>query len=135
MKKLIIMLFVTAVFTLSGCSFLEEANDSLNYANEATEYMNELSTFAEEASSLEGAELESRLESLRTTIEDFLEIEPPSIAEGIHKELENKSQVLLDATNNILENGEVAIEQLKQSEVYKTIENITTLKSQIEELG
>ncbi|WP_164669844.1 DUF6376 family protein [Virgibacillus doumboii] len=134
MKKFISILIVS-VIALSGCSLLEEANDSLNYANEATEYMNELSTFAEEAPSLEGAELKTQLESLQTTIEDFMEIEPPSIAEGLHKELENKSQVLLDGINNVLENGEVAIEQLKQSEIYETIENITTLKKQIEELG
>lgn len=135
MKKLIISLIMITTLTLSGCSFLEEANNSLNYATETTEYINELSTFAEEAPNLEGPELKSRLESLKGTIKDFMEIEPPSLAEDIHKELENKSQVLLDATNKILKDGEVKIEQLKQSEVYKTIDKITKLKNQIEDLG
>src|SRR5699024_6498401 len=128
-------LIVTVALTLSGCSLLEEANDSLDYATDVTEYINELNTFAEEAPSLEGAELKSELETLTADIEDFMEIEPPSIAEDIHKELEDKSQKLLHTTNNILEDGEVAIEQLKQSEIYTTIENISELKTQIEELG
>ncbi|MGP4108556.1 DUF6376 family protein [Virgibacillus sp. L01] len=135
MKKLIISLIMVTILILSGCSFLQEANDSLNYATETTEYINELSTFAEEAPNLEGQELKSRLESLKGTIKDFMEIEPPSMAKDIHKELENKSQVLLDATNKILQDGEVTIEQLKQSEIYKTIDNITKLKNQIEDLG
>ncbi len=135
MKKLIISLIVVTTLILSGCSFLQEANDSLNYATETTDYINELSTFAEEAPNLEGQELKSRLESLKGTIKDFMEIEPPSLAEDIHKELENKSQVLLDATNKILKDGKVTIEQLKQSEIYKTIDNITQLKNQIEDLG
>ncbi|MBP1949703.1 DUF6376 family protein [Virgibacillus litoralis] len=135
MKKLIISLIMVTTLILSGCSFLQEANDSLNYATETTEYINELSTFAEEAPNLEGQELKSRLESLKGTVKDFMEIEPPSMAEDIHKELENKSQVLLDATNKILQDGEVTIEQLKQSEIYKTIDNITKLKKQIEDLG
>lgn len=135
MKKFLSVIIIVAVIALGGCSLLEEANKSLNYANEATEYINELSTFAEEASSIEKSNLKSELKSLKTTIKDFMETEPPSFAKDIHKELENKSQKLLDAIDNVLKNGEVTIEKLKQSEVYKTIENITKLKNQIEQLG
>lgn len=135
MKKLISMIVVLTVIMLSGCSFLEEANKSLDYANKATEYINELTTFAEEVPTLEGAELESRLKSLRDTIKEFMEIDPPSFAEEIHSKLESKSQVLLDASNKILESGEVAIEKLEQTEIYKTIDNITSLMDQIEQLG
>ncbi|GAA0594727.1 DUF6376 family protein [Virgibacillus siamensis] len=135
MKKLLSIMVMVSIIALSGCSLLEEANKSINYATEATEYINELSTFAEKASNIEGENLKSELESLETTIKDFKETEPPSIAKDIHKELENKSQTLLDAINNVQKNGEVTIEKLKQSNVYQTIENITELKQQIEQLG
>lgn len=144
MKKLISILFVSVFFILSGCSFLEEANNSINYATEATEYINELSTFAEDSSSLVNeavnnpeakAELESKLTSLQDTIKEFNKIEAPSIAEDIHKNVEEKNQQLLDITDHVLQNGEVAVEKLKESEIYQTIDNITSLTNQIEKLG
>lgn len=79
--------------------------------------------------------MEARLESLKTIIKDFMEIEAPAVAEDIHKKLENKSQVLLDGVNNALDSGEDAVQQLKKSDVYKTINNITDLMNQIKELG
>ncbi|MFC4559012.1 DUF6376 family protein [Virgibacillus kekensis] len=133
MKKILLM--IVAIATLSGCSMLEEANDSLNYVNEATEYINELSTFAEEATSLNAAELESRLVSLKSEIEEFMALEAPTVAEDLHAELENKSQVLLEEINTAMENGEIAVEQLEQSEIYQTINNITDLMKQVENLG
>ena len=144
MKKIISILFISAFLILSGCSFLEEANDSINYAAEATEYINELSTFAEDTSSLvqeaatnpeAKAELESKLTSLQQTITEFNNIDVPAIAEDIHQNLEEKNQQLLEITNEVLENGELAVEKLEGSEIYQTIENITGLMNQIEELG
>lgn len=135
MKKRIGMFFVIIVFVLSGCSFLEDANNSLDYINETTDYINDLSNFAEDATSLNGTELESRLVTLKGNIEDFMNLEAPDFAADIHQELETKSQILLDATNNILESGEIAIEQLEQSEIFQTINKITNLLNQIEQLG
>ncbi|WP_188456310.1 DUF6376 family protein [Virgibacillus oceani] len=135
MKKQLALNMVIVFFVLSGCSMLEDANNSLNYVNESTEYINNLRTFAEDAASLEGADLEARLEKLKGNIQDFLELEAPDFAANVHKELEAKSQVLLDATNNVLQSGEIAIDQLQQSEIFQTIGNITDLLNQIEQLG
>lgn len=129
---------------LSGCSLLEETNDTLNYATEATQYINELSNFTEETTGLVSdamnnpeakAELEAKLTSLEKTITDFNNLDAPIIAEGIHESLEDKNLQLLDAVNNIFQNGEVTVEKLQESEIYQTIENITNLKNQIEQLG
>jgi len=143
MKRMII-LFVMTFFMLSGCSLLEETNDTLNYATEATQYINELSNFTEETTGLVSdamnnpeakAELEAKLTSLEKTITDFNNLDAPIIAEGIHESLEDKNLQLLDAVNNIFQNGEVTVEKLQESEIYQTIENITNLKNQIEQLG
>ncbi|WP_100011274.1 DUF6376 family protein [Lentibacillus sediminis] len=144
MKMRLTIFLTVAMLTLSGCSLLEETNNTLNYATEATEYMNELSTFAEESSSLINeaaqseeaqAELADRLSELEQTAEEFNNIEVPSIAEGIHESLMEQNQQLLEITNNVVENGEVALDQLRESEIYQTIENITELRNQIEQLG
>jgi ElaB/YqjD/DUF883 family membrane-anchored ribosome-binding protein len=135
MKKLVVIPILAVCIILSGCSFLEETNDSINYVSEATDYINDLSSFVEESTSLEGEELANRVQTLQTTIEDFIRVEAPGFAEDIHQELKNKSETLLTATNELLNNGEVAIEQLQDSHVYQTIENITGLMNQIENLG
>ncbi|RIU89449.1 DUF6376 family protein [Oceanobacillus picturae] len=135
MKKLVVIPILAVCIILSGCSFLEETNDSINYVSEATDYINDLSSFVEESTSLEGEELANRVQTLQTTIEDFIRVEAPGFAEDIHQELKNKSETLLTATNELLNNGEVAIEQLQDSHVYQTIENITELMNQIENLG
>lgn len=144
MKKFISMILVSTLLTISGCSFLEEANSSLNYVNESTEYINELSTFAEETSSLISdaannsevrAELESQLTNLKENIEAYNEIEVPALAEELHQELTAKNQELEEAVNTVLQNGEVAIDQLQQSEIYQIINQITGLLEQIEQLG
>lgn len=129
---------------LSGCSFLEETDNTLNYATEAVDYVNELTSFAEDTTSLINEaisdpaakeELENQLTALQDSITNFNEIEVPAIAEELHQTFTENNEKLLNITNNVLENGEVAIEQLQDSEIFQTIENITELKNQIEELG
>ena len=142
MKKIIS--FLLLFMLLTGCSIVEETNDTLNYTTEATDYLNELSDFAEQTSGLVNGdsidaatkeELESRLVSLEDSITKFNNIEVPMIAEGIHQTITEKNQQLLDATSNVIQNGEVVVEQLQNSEIYQTIESITELKNQIEQLG
>ncbi|MFD2777125.1 DUF6376 family protein [Ornithinibacillus salinisoli] len=123
---------------------LEETNNTLNYVTETTEYFNELNNFAEETSTLISGkstnnelqtELESKLTSLEETIKEYNTIEVPSIAEGIHQDITNKNEQLIEIINETQQNGEVAIDQFKESEIYQTIENLTSLKDQLEQLG
>jgi len=139
-----VWIFTLTAIMLSGCSFLEETDNTLNYATEAVDYVNELTSFAEDTTSLINEaisdpaakeELENQLTALQDSITNFNEIEVPAIAEELHQTFTENNEKLLNITNNVLENGEVAIEQLQDSEIFQTIENITELKNQIEELG
>ncbi|SHH50550.1 DUF6376 family protein [Virgibacillus chiguensis] len=134
MKKVTLGLLSLSLLWLSGCALLEETTNSLNYAEEATAYVNDLNLFLEEASTLEADELRTELENLQTTITDFIDIDPPTIAEDIHEELKSRSEQLLDTTNDLMNQGEVTVEQLKDTELYRTIENIQSLQNQIEQL-
>ncbi|NBJ69856.1 MULTISPECIES: DUF6376 family protein [Clostridia] len=134
MKKIILSMLCFLVLLLSGCSILEEASDSLNYLDEATTYLNDLNNFIEEAASLEKDQLMTRLENLETTITDFINLDPPEAAEDIHQELRNQSELLLDETYRLMEQGELTFEQVKDTDIYQTIENIHSLQNQIEQL-
>jgi hypothetical protein len=141
MKKVITVLIASTIIFISGCGFLEETQDTINYATETTEYLNEMSTFAEEVQNVLGegnvnvAELETTLTDLEGTVEEFNTIEVPAIAEGIHNDILAKNEQLLDIVNQVQENGEIAIEEIENSQLYQTIESFTNLMDQVEQLG
>jgi PBP1b-binding outer membrane lipoprotein LpoB len=144
MKKAIFTFILVSSMILSGCSLLEEVNGSLNYANEVKEQVTTLSTFAEEAPQMfkEAAvnpevrqELEERLIALKSEIVNFNKIEAPALAESIHQQLIAKNQALLDEINKMVENGNMKLDSLGNSPIFKTINDITGLLNRIEGLG
>ncbi|MEK4538389.1 DUF6376 family protein [Peribacillus sp. FSL K6-1552] len=146
MKKIITIAFMS-ILTLSGCSLLGEVNSSLEYADNATGYVSTVKEFANEVPALsqdavtdtEAREnLEKELQMMKTEIEEFNATEPPQIAESIHEKIVSSNQQLSDGIDlylNNIENGQFDPEALENSEIMKSIENITSLANQIEELG
>ncbi|MEJ9228730.1 DUF6376 family protein [Peribacillus butanolivorans] len=146
MKKIITIAFMS-ILTLSGCSLLGEVNSSLEYADNATGYVSTVKEFANEVPALsqdaatdtEAREnLEKELQLMKTEIEEFNATEPPQIAESIHEKIVSSNQQLSDGIDlylNNIENGQFDPEALENSELMKSIENITSLANQIEELG
>lgn len=136
-----------SILTLSGCSLLGEVNSSLEYADNATGYVSTVKEFANEVPALsqdavtdtEAREnLEKELQLMKTEIEEFNATEPPQIAESIHEKIVSSNQQLSDGIDlylNNIENGQFDPEALENSEIMKSIENITSLANQIEELG
>ncbi|MBM7584563.1 hypothetical protein JOC86_001100 [Bacillus pakistanensis] len=144
MKKIRLVLLSVIFLMLGGCSVLEDVNNSLDYLNETTDYINELSTFAEEAPSLfqDAAtnpdslqKLEDQITTLEKSAQEFNELKPPSVAKDVHNSIVEKNERLLSEINNAKQNGELAIEQINNSEIFTTINEIKELQSQIEELG
>jgi Family of unknown function (DUF6376) len=144
MRKLKVLLVVAVFMFLSGCSFLGEVNESLDYVNEATTHIDTLNTFAEDAPQLvqeaisdpaAREELETQLVSLKQDIEEFINLsEVPAIAENIHQELVDKNEVLLNEINKVMEDGQVAVEKLEDSQLFQTVNEVTDLMNQIENL-
>lgn len=144
MKKMIYLFAVLIPILLSGCSLLEETNKSLEYVNETTDYLNDLSTFAENAPQMiqdaatdanAKKDLENQLTSLLEEIEDFNSIEPPAFAEDFHQQLVTKNETLIEQINQVIVNGEILLDQIENTQIYTTIEEITKLQNQLEKLG
>lgn len=143
MKK---VLSIIALFTmmLTGCSLLDEVNNSLDYVNDAKSYINSLTDFAEGTPQLiqDAAgdpeamkELESQLNGLVEQVNEFNDIDAPAIADSIHQEIITKNEVLLEEIDKAMENGELAIEKLENSQLMDTINEVTSLLDTIEKLG
>ncbi|MDZ5472914.1 DUF6376 family protein [Bacillus sp. 31A1R] len=145
MKKLRLMVLIMAATLLSACSFLDEVNNSLDYVNTATEHINKLNTFAEEAPQLvENAltnpeiagQLETELLTLKKDIEEFIALNDiPTLAKDIHQELVDKNELLLGEINKLLENGNLALDKIENSQLFSTINDVTSLINRIESLG
>ncbi|MGE7762564.1 DUF6376 family protein [Peribacillus sp. NPDC097895] len=146
MKKIITIAFMS-ILTLSGCSLLGEVNSSLEYADNATEYVSTIKEFSNEVPALSQdavtdtearKNLEKELQLMKTEIEEFNAIEPPQIAEGVHEKIVQSNQQLSDGIElylNNIENGQLDPKALEDSEIMQSIDNITSLAKQIEELG
>lgn len=131
---------------LSGCSLLGEVNNTLEYANTTTEYMDSAQNFANQVTVLandavtdEGArqQLEAELTDMKATIKEFNQTEAPVIAEEVHNQIVNTNAKLeegIDLYLSNIENGELDPAVLKDSEIITTINEISSLMNQIENL-
>lgn len=146
MKRLVQLLLISMLtFIVSGCSFLGEVNQSIDYVNEATAHIETLNTFAEDApvlieEALTNAEvheeLEQQLNHVKTEIEEFIGLtDIPAIAEDLHAEFVNQNEVLLAEINSLLDNGNLVIDQIESSDLFTTIQEANDLFTRIENLG
>lgn len=144
MKKLLMIVALISSVLLSGCSLLEEVNNSLEYANKATEHINTWQDFGQEAPQMiqEAAtnpetkqELEAELNALLEEIDEFNQTEPPAIAADLHQQIVEKNEALEEIINDAMVNGELALEELQNSELITTINEITKLMNLVEDLG
>ncbi|MBM7661786.1 hypothetical protein JOC85_002589 [Bacillus mesophilus] len=144
MRKSLISLAILAAVLLSGCSVVEDLNNSLEYTNQAMEHVDTWNSFGQEAPQLiqnaatnpeAKAELEAKLTNLIAEIDEFNQLEPPGIAEGIHQQIVEKNEALKGVIENAMVNGEVALEKLENSELLKLINEVTELRNMIEGLG
>lgn len=143
MKKILYIIFSFSLLALGGCSILGEVNSSLNYANESTEYINELQAFGETAPSLlqeaasnpdAKAELEAQITELKANINEFNDLEAPSIAADLHNSIVEKNEQLLNGIDTAMANGELSVEKLQNTEIFTTINEMTELLSQLQQL-
>ncbi|KKI90282.1 hypothetical protein WQ54_20105 [Bacillus sp. SA1-12] len=142
-KKLFSVAVIFAVMLLSACSFLEDVNNSVDYAGEAQNYLESLSDFAQEAPQLvqdaavdseARQKLEEQLNIVVDELNAFNELEPPAIAEDIHQDIVVNNEKLLEEINTAMENGELVLEELENSEIMNTVNEITSLMDSIENL-
>lgn len=146
MKKRLLASVLVLLF-LSGCSMLEEVNDSLDYSNEAVKYVESLQTFAEKIPGLAQeavkskeahGKLEKELEKMNNEISQFNEMEAPAVASSIHDKIVDYNNQLSEKIDTYLENvknGNLDPAFLENSKILDTINQITELRNNLEKIG
>lgn len=147
MKKISILFGLLGAILLSGCSILGEVNNSIDYADQATSYLDKASKFAEDVPQMAQdavtnqevrGNLEKELIAMKEEIKTFNETKAPSIAEDIHNQIVEYNEKLnsgIDSYLQNIENGKWDPAILEDSEIMKTLNELTSLMNKIENLG
>jgi len=147
LRKLWIGILVTTGLFLGGCSFVEEASNTVNYVGEATDYMNVVTDFVNEVPALAKeavtdqqsfTELETRLHDMTKEIQTFVDVQPPEFAVDLHQQIldySEKAEQGIDVYLNDMEDGILDPALLENTEVFQTLEEITTIVDNIKQLG
>jgi len=147
MKKPLITIFLAAGVFLGGCSLVEEASNTVTYVNDAVNYMNEANDFVNEVPPIvtdavtdqqKLAELETRLEEMKEEIQAFNELQPPEIAADLHQQMVDYNQNTeegIDLVLSQIENGTLDPAVLENTEIYQSLEEISSIVAQIKQLG
>ncbi|WP_338469479.1 DUF6376 family protein [Niallia sp. XMNu-256] len=147
MRKLWIGILITVGLVLGGCSFVEEANNTVSYVNEATSYLNEVNDFVNEVPAIASeavndpqtlTELESKLIDMKNEIQSFSEVQAPEITADLHQQILDYSQQAeegIDLYLTHIEEGKFDPSILEDAELFQTLEEITTIVDEIKQLG
>jgi hypothetical protein len=135
------------LFFLGGCSFLNDAQDTISYMNEATDYLAAASDFASDApalaqqaiSDVQAAEdLQTRLQQMQETVEAFSEIRAPEIAAELHQQIIEQNSVIvaeIETYMNNFKDGLLDPAILENTELFQSVQDITSIIDQIQQLS
>lgn len=147
MKKGLLILTSLMMILLSGCSLFNEAKDMITYINEATDYLNKATNFANEAPSLAqkavsdlqaAEELEALLKDMKQEIETFNGLNAPELATDLHQQLVEQNNLIsqgIDTYLNHFKDGKLDPAILENTEIFQTVQEISTIINQIKQLG
>ncbi|MEH7179395.1 DUF6376 family protein [Neobacillus vireti] len=132
---------------LGGCSFLNDAQDTLSYINEATDYLSAATDFANEApalaqqavSDIQAAEdLQALLQDMQQTVESFSDLQAPDIAAELHQQIVERNSAILTEIETYLTNfkdGLLDPAILENTELFQSVQDITSIIDQIQQLS
>jgi DNA repair ATPase RecN len=133
------------LFLFSGCSVIEEVNDSVNYVTTTVEYIQQVQNFANEAPQLLEevttdptvlGDIEQKLTDLKNRTVEFNNLTPPEFAQEVHDSITQYSQGLETDLETILTNiTEGKFDpNMFDSEVLQDLKSISELLEQVQNL-
>ncbi|KKO55178.1 DUF6376 family protein [Paenibacillus sp. DMB20] len=142
-RKLYRLAMAFVLLILSGCSLVEDVNQSLDYTDEATAFINETVTFAnripelaQEAANNSGAKekLTEHLENMKQRISEFNQLEAPAFARDIHEKLTGYTDTLSLQINDYLAQIKEGVTDFKNTEISQTLQQLQDTLEQVRNL-
>ncbi|ANF95288.1 DUF6376 family protein [Paenibacillus bovis] len=146
MKKYILSLLLLAGL-LSGCSAVDQVSQSVNYVSEVTTYINNTSQLSQQLPELAQQaitdpdarqSLIQELQNAQSQINQFQNLQVPGFAQDLHQQLAGYTDTLGTEVNGLIDQaqaGKLTPEALNNSPIFQTIDQITGLMNQFQQLG
>jgi hypothetical protein len=146
-KKWITVIAVSFLLLLSGCSLLNEATNTVTYIKEATDFLNKATAFANNAPKLAqqavtdtnaAKELETTMLEMKEEMDAFNGLVAPDMMADLHQQIvDNNTTVAkgIDLYLDNIQNGKLDPAILENTELFQTIQDISTIIDQIKQLG
>ncbi|RAL26968.1 DUF6376 family protein [Thermoflavimicrobium daqui] len=146
-KWLLSLLTVFTLVVTGGCSLTGEVSVSVEYVSKTADYIKKVQDFYNEVPGMvEKAvtdskvrkDLETKLNDLKTEIQNFEKLTPPDFAKDIHQTIQDHNQKLqtaIDGYLGLVKDGKLDPQEFKNSELYQTMNSIINLLDQVQNLG
>ncbi|GEL77943.1 DUF6376 family protein [Tenuibacillus multivorans] len=140
-----IVSIVLSVLLLSGCGLIEEVNQTVDYGKKTTQYIETMIGFQNDVSGYlnqdqltteDLEQLKGIMDDIEAEAESFNEIEPPSIAEGVHGQIENQNDQILqaiDEANSQIDQGEFDPNAFQDLEIVQSLQKLNEYKDQVDQ--
>lgn len=147
MKKRLIVITTSILLLLSGCSFLDDAKNTVTYINESTDYLAQATDFANDAPALAqqaitdlqaAEELEAMLKEMKQNVEAFNDQKAPEIMADLHQQIVEKNNSIAAGIDTYLaniKNGLLDPAVLENTELFQSAKDITSIIDEIKKLG
>lgn len=102
------------------------------YQDDVSNYMNK-----EQLTEQDIKDIKVLIDEVEAEIKEFNEIEPPSVASGIHDEIEAKNNQVLEATEEAkrqMNQGQFDASAFENLEIAKTLAELKAYKEQIDQV-
>lgn len=129
---------------LSGCSLVEDVNNSLDYTeqtasfiNEATQFAGTIPDLAEQAANNSNAlqQLNEELDNMKASISEFTGLEAPAFARDIHDQLVGYSQTLSQEIDSYKEQIQNGVTDFRNTEISQTLDQMRETLEQLNNLA
>ncbi|MHC0036884.1 DUF6376 family protein [Pseudoneobacillus sp. C159] len=147
MKKWFSVIAVGLLLMISGCSLLNEATNTVTYIKEATEFLGKTTKFANDAPKLAqkavndpnaAKELEKMLLAMKEDMDAFNGLTAPEVAADLHQQIISNNTTIAQGIDLYLaniKNGKLDPSILENTELFQTVQDISTIIDQIKQLG
>ncbi|NGP46599.1 hypothetical protein G4V62_17215 [Bacillaceae bacterium SIJ1] len=146
-KKVSVISLIFVAMLLSGCGLLDEVNQGIGYSEEAMTYIEDVQQFTQEAPAMleeaandpeTKAQLDEYVQQFLNEMESFQNIEPPGFAEDIHAQISSFSadaEASLQQLQGKLSDANMSVDELRNSELFQSLDQLRELQNTIENLG
>mgnify|MGYP006875675282 CR=1 FL=1 len=140
------LIMVISLVFIAGCGIIDEVNQTVDYGKETKDYVGTMVGYQDDVSTYMNKDqlteqdlqdIKGLIDEIEAEVKAFNEIEPPSVASGIHGEIESHNDQILEAideANRQMDQGEFNPEAFENLEIAKSLSELKSYKDQIDEI-